>query len=75
MGATEERVGLYVGLIGMGGRLGVGGWVSRAFGWLSQGCEGQGEEHKTSPATPSTPRPLCLLARNGPQREHMCCYF
>lgn len=25
--------------------------------------------------SPSTLWPLCLLARNTPQREHMCCYF
>lgn len=39
-----------MGLMGLGGRLGAGRWVSRAFGWLWQGCEGQGEEHRASPA-------------------------
>lgn len=72
-GAAEGRAG-FLGLEGLrrldvqNRKLGVQSlWV------LSQGHGGQGREHRASPA--NTLQPLCLLARNTPQREHMCCYF
>lgn len=74
-GAAEGRAGL-LGLKGRAGRLDVGRrkMCVQSLGVLSQGCGGQEGAHRTSPL-PSTPWPLCLLARNTLQREHVCRYL
>lgn len=67
--------GLCVALrTGLGSRMDVG--CRRTAGGRERGfciCLRGVQSVPTPP--PAAHGPLCLLARNTPQREHMCCYF